>query len=237
MADPANPFRPHEKARLSIISIGTERAPVIIVDDFLSNAEMLVDYAATSSAFRVDPGTYYPGARALIPKAYGLAVSGLLRDPIWKTFGKAVGGITVGPAAFSLVTTLPKDLKFYQRVPHTDGFDNGQIALLHYLCGPQNGGTSFYRHRKTGFEIVDNARAAEFERIRNAQWAANPPEARYIDGDNAEYERIHSIDAAFNRLIIYRSVSLHSGNIAADFSFDPNPRTGRLTANTFLHLG
>jgi hypothetical protein len=27
---------------------------------------------------------------------------------------------------------------------------------------------------------------------------------------------------------------LHSGNIAPDFLFDTNPRTGRLTINTFI---
>jgi hypothetical protein len=35
-------------------------------------------------------------------------------------------------------------------------------------------------------------------------------------------------------VLIYRSISLHSANIAQDFAFDNDPRRGRLTANTFF---
>jgi hypothetical protein len=63
-----------------------------------------------------------------------------------------------------------------------------------------------------------------------------PPERRYINGETMHFEPIGAVGAAFNRLILYRSASLHSGCIAPGFRFDPNPRTGRLTANVFLHF-
>jgi hypothetical protein len=57
---------------------------------------------------------------------------------------------------------------------------------------------------------------------------------KYINGDNQYYEQIGSYDAKFNRIVMYRGNVLHSANIAPDFNFDPNPRTGRLTLTSFI---
>ena len=46
--------------------------------------------------------------------------------------------------------------------------------------------------------------------------------------------RWRSEEGVFNRMLVYRRNSLHSGSIAADFVPDPNPRTGRLSINGFL---
>lgn len=45
------------------------------------------------------------------------------------------------------------------------------------------------------------------------------------------FERIVEIDALFNRMIVYPSNILHSGNIPPKFNFDPHPASGRLTLN------
>lgn len=55
-----------------------------------------------------------------------------------------------------------------------------------------------------------------------------------MNGSNNHYEKIASFDPAFNRLIMNRGNCLHSGKTAPDFSFDPNPRIGRLTLTTFI---
>lgn len=49
------------------------------------------------------------------------------------------------------------------------------------------------------------------------------------------FERTLSLEAAFNRVLIYRSINLHSADIGPAFGFDANPKTGRLTANTFFY--
>jgi len=41
-------------------------------------------------------------------------------------------------------------------------------------------------------------------------------------------------DGVFNRMLIYRRNTLHSGQLARGFVPDPNPRTGRLSINGFL---
>ncbi|HEY5806996.1 MAG TPA: DUF6445 family protein, partial [Povalibacter sp.] len=52
--------------------------------------------------------------------------------------------------------------------------------------------------------------------------------------DTPLFERIARYEAVFNRALIYRGSLLHSVNVPNDFVPDTNPRTGRLTLNTFL---
>jgi len=42
------------------------------------------------------------------------------------------------------------------------------------------------------------------------------------------------VPSAFNRMLVYRRNSLHSGNIGKDFVPDANPLTGRLSINCFI---
>ena len=64
--------------------------------------------------------------------------------------------------------------------------------------------------------------------------ATGMPPAQYVDGDTSLFERIASYQAAFNRALIYRGSMLHSVNVPPGFVPDTDPRTGRLTVNTFL---
>jgi hypothetical protein len=61
-----------------------------------------------------------------------------------------------------------------------------------------------------------------------------PPPRDYVRGDTPQFEQIHAIEARFNRMLVYRGITLHSGNPSPDFKPDFNPRTGRLTVNMFL---
>jgi Family of unknown function (DUF6445) len=58
---------------------------------------------------------------------------------------------------------------------------------------------------------------------------------RYICGDDPMFIQTAAFPAVFNRVLIYRSVNLHSADIRPGFACDPHPRTGRLTANTFFY--
>ena len=120
-------------------------------------------------------------------------------------------------------------------MPHFDSTDANRLALLHYLCGPQHGGTSFYRHRATGIESVTDENRERFIKAVNAEAkAGGVPPARFIDGDTDMFERIARYQCTFNGALIYRGRILHSVNMPPDFLPDPNPLTGRLTINTFL---
>ena len=134
------------------------------------------------------------------------------------------------------MTRPPAELALRQRIPHTDTPNPGMIALLHYLTEPGCSGTSFYRHRATGFENVTPERRSAYE-ARLAEETRRDEPRGYIGGDTALFERTGGVEGVFNRLIAYRGTLLHSGDVAADFAFSDDPGRGRLTANTFFVLG
>ncbi|MDG2534073.1 DUF6445 family protein [Sphingomonas sp. HITSZ_GF] len=216
-------------ARLS--HLGREGEPLLCLDGLMRDAAALVDYAATQAAFAPvhGPAGGYPGIRAPAPLDYVEAVVRALDPVVRDAFG--LGAVRLGRAEcnFSLVTLPPGDLVAAQRVPHIDTSDPLHFAFLHYLCGPEQGGTAFYRHRATGFEAITPEREAHYQAVRATE---PPPAPGYIRGDTPEFEQIAAADAAFDRLLVYRSRQLHSGLVAGAGA--PDPRTGRLTANIFL---
>jgi hypothetical protein len=236
MLDLNGKLRLHDEFRTATVRVGAERETVVVVDNFLSSPQLLIDYAAAHSAFDTVSDAFYPGSRAPVPPIYCFALRAFLGSIISEAFGLTNSSMTGELGHFSLVTTPPEKLQLVQRMPHFDNINPKQLAVLHYLCEPQHGGTSFYRHRRTRFEHIDEGRISVYRSAITADLALlGPPPARYICGDDARFERIASFDAAFNRVLIYRSINLHSANIASAFSFDGNPRRGRLTANTFFY--
>ncbi|MGC1520570.1 MAG: DUF6445 family protein [Steroidobacteraceae bacterium] len=235
MLDLNGKLRLHADFNAATVCVGAEREPVIVIDNFLSDPDVLVTYCARHSVFDGVSDTFYPGSRAPIPPIYCFALRAFLGAVIAKTFGLGDSVVTGELAHFSMVTTPPERLGVVQRMPHFDSTNPRQFALLHYLCGAKHGGTSFYRHRGTRFEHVDAARSRAYGGAVTADLASlGAPPAKYICGDDAMFERTHSFAAAFNRLLIYRSINLHSADIGPAFDFDADPRRGRLTANTFF---
>jgi Family of unknown function (DUF6445) len=237
MHDLSGKLRLHDEFSAATVRIGAEREAVVVVDNFLSSPQLLIDYAAEHSAFDVVSDTFYPGSRAPAPPIYCFVLRAFLGTLIGEAFGLPDSSITGEISHFSVVTTPPQKLQIVQRMPHFDNTNPKQLALLHYLCGPEQGGTSFYRHRRTRFEYIDEARIPAYRNAVTADLALlGPPPAQYICGDDPLFERTASFDAAFNRVLIYRSINLHSADIGSMFHFDANPRSGRLTANTFFYF-
>jgi Family of unknown function (DUF6445) len=235
MLDLNGKLRLHDDFKAATALIGTEREPVVVVDNFLSSPQLLIDYAA-HCAFDAVSDAFYPGSRTPAPAIYCYALRAFLAPLIAQAFGLQDSRITGELSHFSLVITPPEKLQMVQRMPHFDNADPKQLALLHYLCGPGHGGTSFYRHRRSGFEYIDGSRLSEYGKAVGADLAGlGAPPGRDICGDDPQFERTACFDAAFNRVLIYRSINLHSADIASTFNFDANPRSGRLTANTFFY--
>lgn len=216
--------------------VGHEGAPVIVIDNFLKHPDVMVEYAALCSTFEGVSDTFYPGVRAPLPSIYCFAVRAFLGELVADTLELRRSAVAGELGHLSLVTTRPAQLGVLQRMPHIDSSSPKQVAVLHYLCEPAQGGTSFYRHRRTGFESIDPGRAQTYQiAIAEDLNRFGTPPARYLRGDDALFERITGFEAVFNRVLIYRSFCLHSADISPDFRFDADPRTGRLTANTFFY--
>lgn len=216
--------------------LGEEREPVLIIDNAVSAPRELVDIAANDTRFSDADGAdnFYPGRLAPTPLAY---VGDLARalDPLIRE-GFSLRGVAPGRAScnFSLATLPPERLALAQRIPHVDTVDPHQFAILHYLCDPKLGGTGFYRHRATGFEVLTPDRLEAYLSTLDGELTQTPPAAAYIGGDTAQFVRTRLVDAVFNRVIVYRSRVLHSGHIPLPEALSADPRRGRLTANIFL---
>lgn len=218
--------------QIRVERIGREQQPVIVIDGFVADPAAL---RRRAEALDYQPmGPYYPGLRAEVARADVAQYLLPLLDLVAEIFDLA-GPPGVISAGFSIVTTPAAALSPIQRIPHIDGLEAERIALLHFLCREDQGGTAFYRHRSTGFETIDAARHPAYDaalRRDIAQHGLPPP--RYIAGDTPLYECIARVAAAPNRALVYRSHALHCADLPDDLDLAPDPRRARLTVNTFL---
>ncbi len=237
-SEPHYDFSINPDLTVEIIYVGQEQEPVIIVDDLLKVPETLIQYAEAGHPFQKDAKDFYPGIRKPLAPVYAENIYRHLMEAMWTVFSsKLTVNIKLLSSVLSLTTNTAKDLRPIQSVPHFDSYLPNQIAGVHYLCDSKFGGTSFYRHRKTGFETMDAQRIQEYAPLLKSEvMQSNRTAFDYINGDTELFARTASIDAKFNRAIFYRSNILHSGNIQTTAGLSDNPRLGRLTANTLIAI-
>jgi hypothetical protein len=223
----------HRDFRLQRLRIGREQAPLVVIDNLVSDPGDLVNGAASKQFGEV--ASYYPGIRAKVSLSYQQFILEQLRGVFAEEFAFESGAARFTACHYSLVTTPPEKLTYLQRIPHVDSVASKELAFVHYLFKTDFGGTAFYRHRKTGFEYVDQGRKEEYLRcLEEEKSGPHSPPAEYINGDTPLYELLDTQQGVFNRLVIYRRNSLHSGALSPNFVADPDPRTGRLSINGFL---
>jgi hypothetical protein len=214
---------------------GKEQAPILVIDNFVAESEALL-MAAKESEF-VQNSPFYPGPRAAAPEAYQQLVLNTLTDQLVAFFELPTSNFTFSACHFSIIATLPNKLKLLQRIPHFDSLGQHGLAAVHYLFKEDLGGTSFYRHRKTGFESINEDRKIEYFRsLESENDGPNLPKSAdgYINGDTALFERISEQPAKFNRIIIYRRNSLHSGSIPKHYLNNGTSVNPRLTISSFI---
>lgn len=213
-------------------ALGAEGQPVVVVDGFSPDPDLLVEEAA-SLPFAV-LGEFYPGVRARVTASYFGGLAPILTPIMREVFGYRER-LSFDRALYSLVTTPSDRLSLAQRIPHFDGVQPGMVAILHYLTHEDRGGTSFFRHRSTGFETVDADRHARYLEALSADFAEHgEPEPGYIRGDTVVFERLAHFAPAYNRALIYRSSLLHCASIPNDLPLPTDVRAGRLTVASFL---
>jgi hypothetical protein len=223
----------HQDFRLQKLKIGREQAPLVTIDNLIADPDELVNLAASKLFGEV--ATYYPGVRAKVPLVYQRFIIDQLRTVLDDYFELNGASLRFTACHFSLLTTPPEKLSYLQRIPHVDSLARNELAFIHYLFKADLGGTAFYRHRKTGFEVIDQERMGPYGRyLEEEKHGPNSPPPEYINGDTPLYDEISRQHGVFNRMLVYRRNSLHSGAIARSFVPDPNPRTGRLSINGFL---
>jgi Family of unknown function (DUF6445) len=225
--------------RASTLRVGREAHSVVVLDGVLRTPRSIVDFAATQGRFSrsISDANYYPGVRAPAPQAYVARVYEAVRPYMTDVFGFPTSGAIKADFYLSIATLPPERLNVWQRGAHFDTVDRDQLAVLHYLCDPAYGGTAFYRHRETGYEAMTQERLPGYlEALQRDLDRNGPPPAAYLTASDRRFEQIASIDAVFNRVVIYRGQMLHAGSVNAHAGLSADPRRGRLTANAFFYL-
>lgn len=219
------------KATVAMRRMGREGHPLLIIDDVIDNADALVDLAC-STPFEAPISDYYPGLNAPMPNAYLDALMPVLRASFERAFAIPRSLAMLASGFFALSTRQLDELRPLQKIPHYDQIEPGQLAMVHYLAKDMGGGTGFFRHRETGFEAIDAARRATYLN-RVAEELETADLSRFTGPDTPNYELVDQAELKFNRLIIYPSNLLHCALFDGARLTD-DPRTGRLTANSFF---
>lgn len=213
--------------------IGQQQQPLLVVDNFIPQPEQLIRYALQQGEVHQAAGLY-PGLRSPAPAAFGTFLLQQLSQPIQECFGLVPSQLQQIDSYFSLVCTPAAQLSPMQSVPHFDRPCPDELAAIYYLCDERHGGTSFYRHRSTGYEAITPERQSQYHQALQADFQKHGIPAGYICGNTPLFEVIATVPARFNRLVLYRCSSLHSGDIKPDYSYDLNPVSGRFTIASFL---
>lgn len=219
-------------AEVSVRRMGREGEPLVMIDGFSGMAGELL--AAGRAATYQHAGASYPGIRSWADPAYLDRRRPLMWQILQQIFGFA-RGVELKVSTFSLVTLAESQLEPAQRIPHHDHSGAEVVAIMHYLLGPESGGTAFYRHRRTGFETITPTREADYRAAlaQDAREYGAPP-SRYHYGDSDAFELIDEVEAQPDRLVLYRGRQLHSGVIPDAAALSADPAQGRLTINMFL---
>ncbi len=228
-------YTPNEKLKIATLNIGLHK--VLMIDNFLKNPCQMIDYAAQCQ-FSLYPGYEskkgYPGIRAIAPQDYSFALTTFLEPIIKKEFGVPEHlDIRKSVCAFSLMTMQPQELGPLQRTPHFDSSTPHHIAVLLYLCDARHGGTAFYRHNSTGLDHITADTRENYLDIYYDEINTKRPKADYVGDSTDLFTKTGMVQAEFNRMVIYKGSMLHAPYIDTAISIDSNPKTGRLTVNTF----
>ena len=205
---------------------------LVSADDVLAAPDEAILQASLQKFAKITP--QYPGVRAPLDPAVCRVWLTQLAPLLDRMFGP-YGRPWEMQAWFSLVTTPPHALAPIQCLPHVDGTDPTQIAMMLYLSRAQHGGTAFFRHRSTGLEALT---ANDYPRYAAALQAdvarTGLPAPAYTTEGAPHFERVHSVPGHFNSAVFYRGNILHSGVIDNAAPLSADPREGRLTINAFF---
>ena len=224
-----------EAISIKKLHIGNEASPLLVVDNCIEQTTQLIDWASHQTFIKNSP--YYPGIRAEAPLDYQQCLLSTLQTTLIDFFQLPSPQLHFSVCHFSVVTTPPQQLKLLQRIPHFDSLNRLGLAAVHYLFKDDLGGTSFYRHNKTGFESIDETRKlAYFSSLEAENDGPNMPKASegYINGDTPLFTRIAEQQGIFNRLIVYPRNILHSGSIRNELFYGDKAISNRLTINSFI---
>lgn len=246
-----NQYALNPKCSVCVSYVGEEQSPVVIIDNFWLHPQQLTALAAdvsqgqfTPSDDKGDPTVNKPFPNDLLVR-FKFEIALLLRQHMTRPANRidthfSAFAMPASPTSTSESTAVPS-----RCTPHFDTLTKHEFAMVCYLFTQPLGGTSFYRHRQTGFEVINEARQIQYQQVLKAQAAAQDlskaqSEAQFTPSETRWFERIHSVSAWFNRAVLYPANLLHRDDLpeaqpSAD-SLVSDPHAGRLTFRAGLRL-
>jgi tetratricopeptide (TPR) repeat protein len=200
-------------------------ADLHLFDDFLTDPDAVRAWAATL-AYTERRGNY-PGAQTAALRADDCLqrIADLLGRPIkWASPDNGVVRLTLGDA------TARTDI----HVDDEQAVETSRYAAVLYLTDAAHcrGGTSFWRHRQTGWikrlpdEAIRAAGYADFKSFLRTETPANQVKAfDALVAARSRWQRLFTLPMRYNRLVLYKGNYFH----AVDSVFGQSFADGRLT--------
>jgi len=226
-------FNPN--ASVSSARVGECPVAVTVADNVLLRPQQLAEFGL-GLTFVEDGSNLYPGVRARVPQEFSRPFHAWLNRALHRTGVLEEGSYIHDDASFfSIVNKSRANLLPLQRIPHYDSTDPRVFAAVIYLFDRAHSGTSFYRHRATGYEkIVDGNKDNYKIALNRNMKSLGPPAREYTNGSNALFERTHSVDSAFNRIVIYSGNVLHAADIDGSLFSGNDNSQWRLTVSSLI---
>jgi Family of unknown function (DUF6445) len=234
---PAAPlFAFNDDAEVKLLHIGRRGIAVTRIDNVLHDPQGVAALGFEQS-YVEDRSNLYPGLRATIPASLSAALRAWLTRILQRNGILKSDQVLYRDSSFySVVTTASGDLLPIQRIPHYDSTDPGLFAAVIYLCDTRFSGTSFYRHRKTGYEEITGENQRNYRLALDHEMRIHgPPPKEYVNGDSSLFEVVFSNELRFNSAIIYPGRALHAANIKKRFEPPKEKSEWRLTITALLH--
>jgi hypothetical protein len=226
-------FNPN--ASVSLVRVGGCPIAVTVADNVLLHPQQLAEFGR-GLKFVEDDSNLYPGIRVRLPAEFSPPFHSWLTNTLRRT-GVLDDNSSVHEDAsfFSIVNRSSANLLPLQRIPHYDSTDLRVFAAVIYLFDRPNSGTSFYRHRATGYETIGEENKDNYKLALNRNMKdLGPPARGYTNGSNALFERTHSVDSAFNRIVIYPGNVLHAADIDGGLFTANDNSQWRLTISSLI---
>jgi hypothetical protein len=207
-----------------------------VIDGALTDPDAIVEWAR-HQAFTPPRGYPYPGLVLDAPPT----VAQLMTEFFAQTVRGAMGARRTldSTTRLSLVTVPPEELEPRQWQCHRDRIAANPhdilfaASVLYLFRDPALGGTSFYTPRQPAVQtdrLVADSQTLSAQNF-SARYGVEPG---YMAGSNAYFERIASVPAAWNRMIVYDGSLFHSADIERPERMSADPARGRLTLNGFF---
>lgn len=236
----ASIFAFNTNAEVTQVRIGRSQITLTLIEDVLDDPASVAT-AGFAQSYTENSSNFYPGMRAVMPEDFSTALRTWL-TPILRNNRVLRPDQTLyrDESFFSVVTKASTELLPIQRIPHYDSTDPKLLAAVIYLCHTKStetkfSGTSFYRHRRTGYEEITAENRANYQLALDHDMRMHgPPQREYTDGDSLLFETIFATPLKFNSAVIYPGGILHAATIHRQFHPPQNKSDWRLTITAAL---